>query len=56
MSRIPVDEYKKWMKDSRYRREHEALEEGFSLVAALIQARTRAGLTQGQVAQRMKTT
>ena len=57
MSRIRVDDlHKRWMKDSRYRREHEALEEGFSLVAALIQARTRAGLTQGQVAQRMKTT
>jgi predicted transcriptional regulator len=57
MSRIRVDDlHKKWMKDSRYRREYEALEEEFSLVAALIEARTRAGLTQEQVAQRMKTT
>ena len=38
------------------RREYEALEEEFSLVAALIEARTRAGLTQEQVARRMKTT
>ena len=44
------------MKDPKYRREYEALEEEFSLVAALIEARTRAGLTQEQVAQRMKTT
>jgi len=44
------------MKDSKYRREYRVLEEEFSLVAALIKARTRAGLTQEQVAQRMKTT
>jgi transcriptional regulator with XRE-family HTH domain len=57
MSRIRVDDlHKKWMKDSKYRLEHEALEEEFSLVAALIEARTRAGLTQEQVARRMKTT
>ena len=57
MSRIRVDAlHKTWMKDSKYRREYEALEEEFSLVAALIEARTRAGLTQEQVAQRMKTT
>ncbi len=40
----------------RYRREYEALEEEFSLTAALIEARSRAGLTQEQVAHRMKTT
>jgi len=57
MSRIRVDDlHKRWMKDSKYRREYRALEEEFSLVAALIKARTRAGLTQEQVAQRMKTT
>ncbi len=44
------------MQDSKYRRAHKALEKEFSLVAALIEARTRAGLTQEQVAQRMKTT
>ena len=57
MTRIRADDlHKKWMKDSKYRREYEALEEEFSLVAALIEARTRAGLTQEQVAHRMKTT
>jgi ribosome-binding protein aMBF1 (putative translation factor) len=57
MSRIRVDDlHDNWMKDPKYRREYEALEEEFSLVAALIEARTRAGLTQEQVARRMKTT
>ena len=57
MTRIRVDDlHKDWMKDPKYRREYEALEEEFSLVAALIEARTRAGLTQEQVAHRMKTT
>jgi len=57
MRRIRVDDlHRKWMKDAKYRREYDALQEEFSLVAALIQARTRAGLTQEQVARRMKTT
>ena len=57
MSRIRVDDlHKSWVKDPKYRREYEALGEEFSLAAALIEARTRAGLTQEQVAQRMKTT
>ena len=57
MSRIRVDDlHDNWMKDPKYRREYEALEEESSLVAALIEARTRAGLTQEQVARRMKTT
>lgn len=57
MTRIRVDDlHKKWLNDPKYRREYEALEEEFSLVAALIEARTRAGLTQEQVARRMKTT
>ena len=44
------------MKNPKYRREYQRLEEEFSLAAALIEARARAGLTQQQVAQRMKTT
>ncbi|MCX6628351.1 MAG: helix-turn-helix transcriptional regulator [Candidatus Solibacter sp.] len=57
MSRIRVDDlHKNWLNDPKYRHEYEGLEEEFSLVAALIEARTRAGLTQEQVAQRMKTT
>jgi ribosome-binding protein aMBF1 (putative translation factor) len=57
MGRTRVDDlHKRWMKDSKYRRGYKALEKEFSLVAALIEARTRAGLTQEQVARRMKTT
>ena len=57
MKRTTLDDlHKKWMKNPKYRREYEALEEEFSLAAALIEARARAGLTQEQVAQRMKTT
>ena len=53
-SRIRVDDlHKNWMKDLEYRREFEALDEEFSLVAAQIEARTRAGLTQKQMARRM---
>ena len=48
--------HKKWMKDASYRREYEKLEEEFSLTAAMIEARARAGLTQEQLAHRMKTT
>jgi ribosome-binding protein aMBF1 (putative translation factor) len=57
MKRTTVDDlHKKWMKNPMYRREYEALAEEFSLSAAMIEARARAGLTQEQVAQRMKTT
>jgi ribosome-binding protein aMBF1 (putative translation factor) len=44
------------MTNPKYRREYRAMEEEFSLAAALIEARARARLTQEQVAQRMKTT
>jgi transcriptional regulator with XRE-family HTH domain len=50
------DLHKEWLKDPGYRREYDALEEEFSLTAALIEARSRAGLTQEEVASRMKTT
>jgi DNA-binding XRE family transcriptional regulator len=57
MKRVRADDlHKEWMEDPAYRRAWEALEEEFSLVEALLQARTRAGMTQAQVAKRMKTT
>jgi ribosome-binding protein aMBF1 (putative translation factor) len=57
MKRTTVDDlHKKWMRSPKYRREYEALKEEFSLSATMIEARARAGLTQEQVAQRMKTT
>lgn len=53
---IPVEEsFKKWLKDPQYRRAYHALEEEFALAAALMDARGQAGLSQEDVAARMKT-
>ena len=48
--------HEQWMKKPCYRKEYAALEEEFALTRALIEARSRSGLTQQQVAKRMKTT
>ena len=48
--------HKGWMKDAAYRKEYDALEEEFVLATAMIAARARAGLTQEQLAAKMKTT
>ncbi len=54
---IPVEEsFAKWRKDPSYVEAYNALEDEFSLAAALIEARARAGLTQEQLAERMQTT
>jgi transcriptional regulator with XRE-family HTH domain len=50
------DLHKKWMKEPRYRHEYEALEEEFTIAAAVAKARLRAGLSQAELARRMKTT
>jgi predicted transcriptional regulator len=42
--------------DEEFRREYDALGEEFSIAAQLIEARTKANLTQEQVARRMGTT
>lgn len=42
--------------DPGYAREYNALDEEFNLASAMIAARSRAGLTQEQLAMRMKTT
>lgn len=55
MARI-LDMHKKWMNDPSYREAYDALEGEFTLAAAVIDARNRAGLTQQQLAQRMGTT
>ena len=44
-----------WHKDPEYVREYEALAEEFALATALIKARSDAGLTQEELAQRMGT-
>jgi ribosome-binding protein aMBF1 (putative translation factor) len=48
--------HKKWMKEPKYRKVYQALEEEFGLASALIEARTRAGLTQQELARKMGTT
>jgi transcriptional regulator with XRE-family HTH domain len=50
------DLHKKWMKDPQYAEEYDALEEEFALAAAVAKARSRAGLSQSELARRMKTT
>jgi len=53
---IPVNEaIARWRKDPGYMTEYNALEEEFALVAEIIKARANAGLTQEQLAKRMKT-
>lgn len=47
--------HKKWMRDPEYQREYDALEEEFALASAMIEARSRAGLTQEELAEKMDT-
>jgi ribosome-binding protein aMBF1 (putative translation factor) len=55
--RIAVREAaKEWLKDPEFRAEYDALEGEFALASALIAARSRAGMTQEQVARAMGTT
>ena len=46
----------RWMKNSKFRAEYEALGPEFDLIRALISARIQSGLTQTQIAERMGTT
>lgn len=46
----------KLLKDPEVRKEYDALEEEFALMAEVTKARLRSGLTQEQLAKRMKTT
>ena len=49
------DLHRRWSKDESYTAAYDALDEEFQLARALIEARTRAGLSQTQLARRMKT-
>jgi hypothetical protein len=40
------DAFREWRKDPEYAKAYNALEDEFSLAAAMIEARTDAGLTQ----------
>ena len=50
------DLHKKWSRDPDYRAAYEELGPEFELARSLIEARIGAGLTQTQLAKRMKTT
>jgi transcriptional regulator with XRE-family HTH domain len=49
------DLHAQWAKDPEYRSEYDSLEAEFDLARALISARSSAGLSQQQVADRMET-
>lgn len=49
------DLHRRWSKDAGYKDAYGALGEEFDLARALIEARTAAGLSQSQLARRMKT-
>jgi ribosome-binding protein aMBF1 (putative translation factor) len=54
---IPVEvAFAKWRKDPAYLKAYDALEGEYAMAATIIGARARAGLTQEQLAKRMKTT
>ena len=42
---LAKDVHKKWLKDPAYREAYDSLAEEFALAAAVIEARSRAGLT-----------
>ncbi len=51
------DLHKKWLKKRPgYKKAYEDLESEYALVSAMIEARTRSGLSQKELARRMKTT
>ena len=47
--------HRRWSKEAEYKVPYDALGEEFDLARALIEARTAAGLSQSQLARRMKT-
>ena len=57
MTRVPLDRLRRrWLRDPAFREAYEALAPEFEIAAALIAARSRAGLSQADVAKRMGTT
>jgi ribosome-binding protein aMBF1 (putative translation factor) len=55
MTRL-VDLEKKWLKDPAFVKAYDDLEEEFSVIFAVMEARAKAGLSQAQLARKMKTT
>ena len=48
--------HKKWMKEPKYRKAYKALKKEFVLASAVMDVRSRAGLTQQELARKMGTT
>ena len=49
------DLHRRWSRNDNYKAAYDGLEEEFRLARALIEARAAAGLSQSQLARRMKT-
>ena len=50
-----ADLHRRWSKNADYKQAYDALREEFDLARTLIEARAAAGLSQAQLARRMKT-
>jgi ribosome-binding protein aMBF1 (putative translation factor) len=48
--------HKTWSRDPAYLEEYDALEDEFTVMAAVAKARRRSGLSQAELARRMNTT
>ncbi len=48
--------HRKWSADAAYRKAYDDLGAEFAVAQAMVEARQRAGLTQAQVAKKIKTT
>ena len=55
MTRV-ADLHENWSENPEYRAAHERLGPDFEMARALIEARSRAGLTQSELTERMETT
>jgi ribosome-binding protein aMBF1 (putative translation factor) len=55
MARI-TDLHKKWLKEPKYKKAYDALEQEFVLASVVMDVRNRAGLTQEALARKMGTT
>ena len=55
MARI-TEMHQQWLKDPKYRKAYDAMEDEFAVAKAVIAARSRAGLTQTELARKMRTT
>lgn len=54
---IPLKKLKdEWMKDPTFRAEYDKLKPEFALALAMVKARAKAGMTQADVARKMRTT